>query len=951
MIVEIETEDEYDDALERFVWAGDEVDIAYPVKRANGQKSAVPWLGQHYHPHRGEHDPPGGWVKDSLDQWVDASEIAEGLPDAVVTWDKLVPDSQVGGLTTSDEDDALEWYTSNGYTEVNGTLRSVGIDGFEEGDYGLTAVRNLDKAISRGSLLQDTVVWRGVGGKRGVALAEGDEINDAGFVSTSLDKTVAEKFANASPDGERLALVRLVLPDRSHFALGSESEQEVLLPRDSSFRITGYNSQGDYWEATSINSELWELDKPRWNAQIAEAVELDALLEANGHGESSDSAKENATERYGRDNSTGDVQWMSAYLGSLQSSMDDYGITREPTVKEPKRPDPYNPKERKPLTGFPKPMLVAPAKVRPGDDDFTFEQKFDGQRALIRIDKEGKVTLSSRTLDDMSGHFPELQDLPKSLNLEPGREYILDAEIVALRPDGSEDIQLMETRRSSEYTEGKLPYIPVRVYAFDILKADDKDLTDLPIEERKNILNGVVTDSALIQKTKVFTDGQDLLNFTKDHGFEGIVAKKKGSKYFPGKRSSIWQKVKNTKQAEVIIVGWTEGKGEAEGHYGALLGAVRGPDGKLKYVGNVGAGMQHDARDALLKQLKENEASTVALEDPEMPRNYQPVKPNIVVTAEFLGLTDLGKMRQPYIVSVRNDKDPNTVTEKQMLDANNPGSMVAKEGHGTIEPAPLSDSGDREPADIGEKSNYLREHALWAQRNEIRRKDWDQRKPENRDGSANHKIWSSWGMQSWHPVSVYLADGPWSEDLEPELVQARKDWSDRVKLNGFTRDENGGAVPPVEGEAAQRNREEIDELSLKITRLERRKEAASINVPEFLEVMDKLVSQETLKEDTTLYRGLVGDLAIQLEPGLEFSSPSYQSFTMQRSISDQFSRGRDRPSGGAVLRFKTPPGQKFGFGYQSQREVILPRDMRFRVIGYDEADKVWDIEVVPERLE
>ena len=127
---------------------------------------------------------------------------------------------------------------------------------------------------------------------------------------------------------------------------------------------------------------------------------------------------------------------------------------------------------------------------------------------------------------------------------------------------------------------------------FDLLYLDGKDLTGRPLEERRRLLEEIIVRSDQIQVSPL-TEGAGIALFgaAKEQGLEGIMAKRLSSPYVPGDRSKDWLKVKVTFDADVVIVGWTEGEGSRAGSLGSLMMAVY-DDGELRYVGNVGTGFK-----------------------------------------------------------------------------------------------------------------------------------------------------------------------------------------------------------------------------------------------------------------------------------------------------------------------------------------------------------------------
>jgi bifunctional non-homologous end joining protein LigD len=212
----------------------------------------------------------------------------------------------------------------------------------------------------------------------------------------------------------------------------------------------------------------------------------------------------------------------------------------------------------------------------------------------------------------------------------------------------------------------------VAFLVFDLLYLDDEDLTGRPLEERRRLLEESIVPTETMQLSPV-TDGEGVALFeaAAAQGLEGIMAKRRSSRYQPGARSRDWLKVKVTFDADVVIVGWTEGEGRRAGTLGSLVMAVfDGPD--LRYVGNVGTGFDRESlEDALhrLRSLEESERpfpADVVRSRPEL-RGAHWVSPTLVAKVEHRQLTSAGRLRAPSFQGFREDKDPEECTWAQLL--------------------------------------------------------------------------------------------------------------------------------------------------------------------------------------------------------------------------------------------------------------------------------------------
>ena len=286
--------------------------------------------------------------------------------------------------------------------------------------------------------------------------------------------------------------------------------------------------------------------------------------------------------------------------------------------------------------------------------DWLFEIKWDGERAVAFI-RDGEVELRSRSGRNITPEYPELKGLPKTLN---ARKAIVDGEIVVLDEAGRSDFMRIQQRFGVQNPSRQLQQtVPVTYYAFDFLYYDGYDLRNVALESRKELLRSLLTPSERVR----FSDHQmekgiELYEVAKQQGLEGIIAKRRDSPY-PGKRSSLWLKLKIVRDIDVVIGGWTAPRRSRE-HFGALLMGLYDADGNLEYIGSVGTGFTQDSLDRTYQQLK-------ALETPESPFRLSPkvkeavhwVKPQLVARVKFGQWTHDKKLRAPVFLGFQEDRD------------------------------------------------------------------------------------------------------------------------------------------------------------------------------------------------------------------------------------------------------------------------------------------------------
>ncbi|PZE27292.1 ATP-dependent DNA ligase [Curtobacterium sp. MCBD17_028] len=313
-----------------------------------------------------------------------------------------------------------------------------------------------------------------------------------------------------------------------------------------------------------------------------------------------------------------------------------------------------------------RPMLASPAKT-PGaltPDRWAFEMKWDGIRAIAEV-RDGHVRLTSRNGNDLTSQYPELRALADQV----GVDAVLDGEIVALddrgRPDFSDLQNRMGLSRARDVEHG-MRTTPVRFEVFDVLEADGHDLTRVPYDHRREALATVVEPGGPIDVPPA-VDGRldDAMDESRRRGLEGVVAKRRDSRYSTGRRSDAWVKIKHHATQEVVVGGWKPGTGRRAGGVGSLLLGI--PDGdRLRYVGKVGTGFRDrdlDEIEAVLGPLARADPpfADVPRADARDARWVDPVR---VGEVEFAEWTNGDRLRQPSWRGWRTDKDPGDVVRE-----------------------------------------------------------------------------------------------------------------------------------------------------------------------------------------------------------------------------------------------------------------------------------------------
>ncbi|HSJ50995.1 MAG TPA: non-homologous end-joining DNA ligase [Actinomycetota bacterium] len=307
------------------------------------------------------------------------------------------------------------------------------------------------------------------------------------------------------------------------------------------------------------------------------------------------------------------------------------------------------------------PMLAEGGWKAFDDPKWWFEPKFDGIRSVTYLATDG-TRLVTRRGRDVTFQYPELRMIHELVDQV---NAIVDAEIVAFDDsDGRNSFEALQQRMNlvNEREIKRISQkIPVALVAFDLLWLDGRNTTELALEERRELLEAIVeTDERLQVVTHVEGDGKAFAEVARTHGLEGVVAKRVGSRYQPGRRSPDWRKVKLTNTQDCVILGWTPGQGGRAGTFGALLvGAY--DDGKLLWVGQVGTGFTHQTLERLMAALEPLVRSTPAGDDPELGKvkGATFVDPQLVCEVEYLEITkSTHKMRAPSFKGLRDDKLP-----------------------------------------------------------------------------------------------------------------------------------------------------------------------------------------------------------------------------------------------------------------------------------------------------
>lgn len=272
-------------------------------------------------------------------------------------------------------------------------------------------------------------------------------------------------------------------------------------------------------------------------------------------------------------------------------------------------------------------------------EEWVAEVKYDGTRLILQK-FDGEVRAYTRSGVERSGDVPRVVEEAEALP----DETILDGEFVFLDRRGASDFLPIQTAPEKVRKRGLTP----RYVAFDALYRGES-LARTSLAERREVLDTVVDEgNYLVTAERWERDFPSALRRVMDRGEEGLMLKRRGSWYYPGVRSRQWLKVKEFRETDVIVVGYTAGTGSRRDSFGALVLT----DGE-KFIGLVGSGFTEQEIDELRDQMKEANKSLVT--EAKVGERFVPVEP-FVVTVKYQEVTSEDRLRAPVYVRRRPDK-------------------------------------------------------------------------------------------------------------------------------------------------------------------------------------------------------------------------------------------------------------------------------------------------------
>ena len=337
------------------------------------------------------------------------------------------------------------------------------------------------------------------------------------------------------------------------------------------------------------------------------------------------------------------------------------------------------------------PMLATLVDKPFDEEGWQYEIKWDGYRALGYINK-GKVTLRSRNNKSFDEKFYPVYDALTKWPINA----VIDGEIIVANDQGIANFSRLQNWRSE--ADGNLLF-----YVFDILWLEGKSLMNLPLVERREILEEIIPESDTIILSESFdSSGTEFYNSAEKLGLEGIMAKRKDSIYVPGDRTRNWLKIKTQTRQEVVIGGFTKNEGSAK-YFSSLLVGVFDKD-KLVYTGKIGTGFTDKVQAEMMKQFRPlitNQSPFTYEPDINKPSRFRPnppqaeatwLKPKLVCEVSFREMTEDGVMRHPSFEGMRIDKNASEV----VLEKKEKAALIVKKEPGSNEKRIVTPRGSNE---------------------------------------------------------------------------------------------------------------------------------------------------------------------------------------------------------------------------------------------------------------
>ena len=423
-------------------------------------------------------------------------------------------------------------------------------------------------------------------------------------------------------------------------------------------------------------------------------------------------------------------------------------------------------------------------------DDWIYETKYDGYRAIIEINA-GNVNLVSRNAISFNDRYKTLVKAFDSVT----NDVVLDGEIVVEDDNGMSHFQWLQYFAENP-NRGTL-----KCYVFDILYFNGYDLTSLNLLQRKRILEAVLPQSdQIIYSGHIVGNGNKALKEIEKKGGEGLMAKKITSKYYVNKRSKDWLKIKISKEQEMVIGGFTDPKGSRSGFGSLLLGYYE--NGKLLYSGKVGTGFNEDLlKDMYGKLLKLEQKTSPFSVRPKEPHVHW-IKPELVAQIKYSEWTETNSLRHPVFIALRNDKKPEDVTREKAIATNEVVSeeKTVKSSKKTI--AKKSDENSLKESKVKAKKEVTKEKTESGK--EVLKTKLRSKVMKNKPGYDTEKVevthpekifWPEQGITKGDVIAYYDAMADYLLPYIKDRPQSMRRTPDGIVKEGFFQKNVAGMVP------------------------------------------------------------------------------------------------------------------------------------------------------------
>lgn len=308
-------------------------------------------------------------------------------------------------------------------------------------------------------------------------------------------------------------------------------------------------------------------------------------------------------------------------------------------------------------------MTATLVQSLPEGSQWLYEAKLDGYRALV-IKHDESVRVISRNEKDLTANYPGIVRAAAKVRASSA---ILDGEVVALDANGRPSFQALQHRSAH-------PSHSIAYYAFDLLELDGRDLTREPLQSRRTLLPAVLKGSGLLLSMELEGSATDVVSAVSQLGLEGVIAKRRDSRYDAGQRSGAWVKVKLDQQQEFVVGGYRPGP---QGIDALLVGFYDGT--KLKFAGKVRAGFTPHLRREVFAAIAPLQVVKCPFSDlphtkahrwgggvtAEEMKEFTWVKPTVVVQIRFVEWTADAHLRHAAFVGLRSDKRAGEVRREQ----------------------------------------------------------------------------------------------------------------------------------------------------------------------------------------------------------------------------------------------------------------------------------------------